>query len=162
MSKGIRPLVPAEFAVPPSVQLAGVSLLPLRLDHLVADFEAVIESRERLRGLFAADDTWPDGLTLYQNAVDLGWHEKEFQRRSSFAWGLWDEHHRPGEDAHYLGTAYLYPDPGGEFDALAFHWIRSEPTLPDIASDFSGAWRGWIETRWPFEQVRFASPEDRA
>ena len=162
MSKGIRPLVPTAFPVPNDLHLAGIRMRPLRLDDLVADFEAVIESRARLRGLFAADDPWPDGLTIYQNAVDLGWLEKEFQRRSSFAWGLWDGQRQPEEGAYYLGTAYLYPDPSGEFDAVAVHWIRSRPDLSGILPGFATAWRDWIETAWPFQKVRFVAPEDKA
>jgi len=43
----------------------------LTVRDVVADFEAI---RDRA-----------PGLTLEQNLIDLGWHQKEFQTRRSFA-----------------------------------------------------------------------------
>ena len=150
----IATLVPDDFPVPTAAELAGIALRPLGLNDLMPDFEAVIESRERLIGLFSRSDPWPEGLTLHQDAVDLGWHEKEFQRRTSFAWGLW-------RGADYLGSSYIYPDPSGDLDALAVHWIRSA-AVSTAEPAFSRAWRSWITDRWPFARVGFASPEESA
>lgn len=151
----IATLVPPDFVVPAEVMLAGIALRPLGLNDLMPDFQAVVESTDRLVGLFSPDDPWPRGLTLHQDAVDLGWHEKEFQRRTSFAWGLWR-----GTD--YLGSAYLYPDPGGDHGALAVHWIRTGAAEPSLTADFARAWRAWVRESWPFERVAFAAPEDKA
>lgn len=154
-NRHIATLVPAEFALPAEAELAGVALKPLGLNDLIPDFEAVVESRDRLIGLFSPDDPWPDGLTLHQDAVDLGWHEKEFQRRTSFAWGLW----RGGD---YLGSAYLYPDPTCDNDAFAVHWIRTGAATDDIVPAFAVAWRTWVNEHWPFARVAFASPEEKS
>lgn len=150
----IAALVPPEFSIPRQAELAGVALRPLGLNDLIPDLEAVLESRDRLIGLFSPVDPWPDGLTLHQDAVDLGWHEKEFQRRTSFAWGLW-------RGGNYIGSAYLYPDPTGDTEAFAVHWIRTGAATAELTTAFAAAWRDWVTTRWPFARVAFASPEER-
>jgi hypothetical protein len=42
--------------------------------------------------------SWPDGLTLKQNLIDLGWHEKEFQLRPPSRAAMWlGTHGRPSQ-----------------------------------------------------------------
>jgi hypothetical protein len=43
-------------------------------------------SIERLPGAMNPDNPWPDGLTLHENLVDLGWHGREFTLGHSHAW----------------------------------------------------------------------------
>ena len=97
---------------------------------VVADFEAI---RDR-----------HPGLTLEQNLIDLGWHQKEFQRRSSFAYTVVD----PADDGHVLGCAYIYPTDEAGFDALATCWVRGEAA--ELDRELYEAFRAWIEREWPF------------
>ncbi|MEL6279397.1 MAG: GNAT family N-acetyltransferase [Pseudomonadota bacterium] len=122
----------------------------LTIDDVVADYEAVVESGPALNGLFAPNDRWPDGLTLRDNIVDLGWHEKEFERRSSFAWGLWRR-----DRSRYLGTAYVLPNPTGITDAHAVHWFRQGENDPILRSKFKFAWEEWVR-QWPIGSIRFS------
>ena len=143
-------LVPDSFFPPREIDLAGVRLSVLTIDDVVQDYEAVIESGGALHGLFSADDRWPDGLTLRDNIIDLGWHEKEFKRRSSFAWGLWQP-----DRSRYLGTAYVLPDPTREADAHAVHWIRKSEYDPKLRSVFKSEWEIWVR-EWPIGSFRFS------
>lgn len=152
--KGLT-FIPDDFDPPRSLTIAGVEMAVLTLDDVAIDYEAVMESVDALPGLFAPDDTWPRGLTFRQNIIDLAWHEKEFQRRTSFAWGLW----RPGRE-RYLGTAYVYPDPAGASTAHAVHWIRAGEDDDALRRDFRAAWEAWIGA-WPMASARF-SPEPAA
>lgn len=142
-------LTPPDFEPPAETELGGLFLRVLGVDDLVPDFEAVSESVETLPGLFSPADTWPQGLTIRQNLLDLAWHEKEFQRGSSYSWGLW-----AAAGGRYLGSAYVYPDPTGAAAAHAPHWIRAGE--PDRArrDRFDAAWRAWV-SGWPLASVRF-------
>jgi len=128
-------LVPDDFAVPAGLVTDRFRLRMLTVRDVVADFEAI---RERA-----------PGLTLEQNLVDLGWHQKEFQRRSSFAYTVVD----PADDGHVLGCAYIYPTDEPGFDALATCWVRREAA--DLDGELYQAFRGWIEREWPFGRVTY-------
>jgi hypothetical protein len=59
---------------------------------------------ERLEPLVAERVKKYEGLTLEQNLIDLGWHQKEFQRRRSFAYTVV----HPSE-SQVLGCVYINP-----------------------------------------------------
>lgn len=152
--KGV-PFIPSGFTPPRRVSLAGLRLSVLGIDDLEPDYEAVMESGAGLYDLFHLGDRWPDGLTKRGNLIDLAWHEKEFARRTSFAWGLWRDD--PDGAARYLGSAYVYPDAEARATAHAVHWIRSGEDAPALRVAFKTAWQDWVRA-WPIASVRF-SPE---
>lgn len=145
-----RRFVPETFSPPRRLQLAGVDLRVLGVDDLHPDYEAVMESGAALNDLFHPGDQWPNGLTLRANMIDLAWHEKEFARRSSFAWGLWR-----AQTTRYLGSAYVYPDPDSETGAHAVHWIRVGETDAALRPAFKLAWEAYVRS-WPLPAVRFS------
>jgi hypothetical protein len=115
-----RPLLPNGIRPPERFAGAGFIARPLRLADAEDDFAAVMDSAARLRGAMDPDDPWPEGLTLPENMVDLGWHEREHTAGHSFAWTL-----RDPDDRLTLGCAYLYPSDRAGFDAMAFWWLRT-------------------------------------
>ena len=74
--------VPPEFNIPKKMETEGYRLRMLSIDDVEKDFEAVISSAKHVSKVWP-DSDWPDGLTLKQNLIDLGWNEKEFQNRTS-------------------------------------------------------------------------------
>jgi hypothetical protein len=132
----LSPLVPEDFAVPAGLETERFRLRMLTVRDVVADYEAI-----RDRGA--------PGLTLEQNLIDLGWHQKEFQDRRSFAYTVVD----PDDDGHVLGCAYIYPSDEAGFDARAHCWVRREAAALD--RELYDAFRGWIEREWPFERVTY-------
>ncbi len=115
-----RPLLPDGLRPPESWAGPGFAARPLRLADAEDDFAAVLASADRLRGAMDPDDPWPAGLSLHENRVDLGWHEREFTAGHSYAWTL-----RDPADRLTLGCAYLYPADRAGFDAMAFWWVRT-------------------------------------
>jgi hypothetical protein len=113
-----RPLLPDGLRPPETWGGPGWLARPMRLADAVADFEAVMASAERLRGGMDPDDPWPEGLTLHENRVDLGWHEREFTSGHSYAWTVI-------EGARVVGCCYLYPSDRAGWDAMAFWWVRT-------------------------------------
>ncbi len=128
-----RPLLPAGERPPDTFAGPGFIARPLRLTDAEDDFEAVIASADRLRGHMDPADPWPEGLSLHENRVDLGWHEREHTAGHSFAWTV-----RDPEDRLTLGCAYLYPADRAGFEAMAFWWVRSgfEPLDAPLGAAF--------------------------
>ena len=113
-----RPLLPSGLRPPETWGGDCWQARPLCLADAEADYEAVIASADRLRGSMDPESTWPDGLTLDENRVDLGWHEREFTLGHSYAWTV-------VTGTRVLGCCYLYPADRMGPDAMAFWWVRS-------------------------------------
>ncbi|MEC9011948.1 MAG: GNAT family N-acetyltransferase, partial [SAR324 cluster bacterium] len=79
-----RPIVKDDFEVPEELVTKNFILRPLTINYLDRDYEAVMESEKHLYKLMD-DSDWPKKMTLNENLVDLGWHEREFSLRHSFA-----------------------------------------------------------------------------
>ena len=57
----------------------------LTVNDVVKDYDAVMTSIDHLREFDGPGTKWPSkDLSLEQDLIDLGWHQKEFQKRRSF------------------------------------------------------------------------------
>ena len=79
-------LVPPDFQVPVRLEADGFHLRMLTVNDLVKDYDAVMSSSARLKGSMRPGSNWPDGLTLEDDLIDLGWHQREFISRRSFSY----------------------------------------------------------------------------
>jgi hypothetical protein len=111
------------------------------------DFEAINE-RVDPDGTFKG----APGLTKEQNLIDLGWHQKEFQLRRSFAYTV-----VAPDESRVLGCFYLYPD--DEADARAHLWVRRDAWEDGLDPVLEAEVRAWIERDWPFTNVRWPGRE---
>ncbi len=148
------PFLPKTFEVPPAPATDEFLLTPLRVDHVVLDFEAVMVSRQRLWALFGEPWGWPRAdLSLMQDLIDLGWHQKEFQLRRAFAWAV-----LAPDERTVLGCCYVDPpeadDPDGA-DAVAWYWVRSDRIESGLEERVGAVFRDWLQARWPFQRVAF-------
>jgi hypothetical protein len=151
----LHPFVPPGFAIPPRLERPGFVLRPLTVHDLVRDYDAVMTSVAHLSGVFGPGSDWPSpDLTLEQDLIDLGWHQKEFQLRRSFAYTVVDP-----SDTRCLGCAYINPSRRDGFDADAFCWARASDAASLDAPLFA-AFKEWIATDWPFARVAFPGRED--
>jgi hypothetical protein len=149
-----RPLVPNEFTVPERLETPGFVLRPLTVHDVVRDYDAVMSSAAELKGRMANGSTWPEGLTLEENLIDLGWHQREFTIRHSFAYTVVAH-----DGARCLGCCYIYPPPDPAFDAAAYYWAR-QCRIGDTADrELGGAFRGWLARDWPFRRLAFPGRE---
>jgi len=110
----------------------------LSVRDLVPDFEAM---HDRV----ASDGTHrgAPGLTLEQNLVDLGWHEKEFQLRRSFAYTV-----SAPDESRVLGCVYLYPSEHADVEVHL--WVRRDAWEAGLDPELEQAVRSWVDERWPF------------
>ena len=143
------PFVPADFTVPAKLETDEFRLRMLTVHDVVKDYDAVMSSVEHLKTIWPASG-WPVGLTLEQNLIDLGWHQKEFQTRRSFAYTVVSL-----DEFMVLGCVYLDPSSKRDYDAVAFLWARQSQLESGLEARLLAAVRGWLTDAWPFKKVAF-------
>ncbi len=143
------PFVPPAFEVPPGLETAEFRLRMLTVNDVVKDYDAVMSSVEHCRTVWPGLG-WPEGLTLEQNLIDLGWHQKEFQTRRSFAYTVVNL-----AETRVLGCVYIEPTKRCGHDAVAFLWARQSELASGLEDRLYGAVRDWLRDHWPFEQLAF-------
>jgi hypothetical protein len=147
--------VPSEFEVPELLEHDRFRLRPLTVHDLVKDYDAVMSSREHLWNQFGRAWGWPPAdLTLEQDLIDLGWHQKEFQRRSSFDYAVMSL-----DDTRLLGCVYVDPPEKAGFHAEVWLWVRASELASGLDALLCATVRRWIEERWPFRRVAYPGRE---
>lgn len=145
-----RALVPNDFDVPERLEGPGWHLRMLSVGDLEKDFDAVVESAERLRGLFGPESAWPDGVTKDEDLIDLAWHHREFTIRHSFAYTVMS-----ADESRCLGCVYIFPSERRGFEAKVFYWVRSGPEAGARDAELGRQVRDWLAARWPFAAVAY-------
>jgi hypothetical protein len=134
------------FEVPQRLETREFRLRMLTVNDLVKDYDAVMVSREDLIGVFGPDSDWPrSDMSLEQDLIDLGWHQKEFQKRSSFAYTV-----MALDDSVCLGCVYIYPTSQQDADAMVILWARRDSGI-DV--ELFETVKNWIGSYWPFQRV---------
>ncbi len=143
------PFVPKEFKVPEKLETREFRLRMLTVNDVVKDYDAVMTSVEHLKTVWPGD-TWPEGLTFEQDLIDLGWHQKEFQRRTSFAYTVVT----PSE-SKVTGCVYINPTPKRGYDAVVYLWARQSELESGLESRLLTAVKEWLAKEWPFKKAAF-------
>ena len=144
------PLVPDDFDVPERLEGEGFILRPLSVHDVIKDFDAVMASKDKLTSPNEANSGWPHNLTIMQNLIDLAWHHKEFQNRTSFAFTVI----RPDE-SEIIGCLYIYPTDKKAHDAKIEFWCRDDSGITDLDDRLNDLIRGWISSSWPFQNPAY-------
>jgi RimJ/RimL family protein N-acetyltransferase len=137
----VRKLVPDDFAIPAGVEHDRFHLRMLSIDDVVKDFDAICDRVDR--------DGTPEPpfvSTVAENLVDLGWHQKEFELRRSFAYTL-----VAPDDSQVLGCAYI--NPSETHDASVWMWVRRTAWQEGLDPVVEAALRDWLAEEWPFQAV---------
>jgi hypothetical protein len=145
-----RPLVPADFVVPERLETDSFLLRPLTVHDVIRDFDAVMSSAAELKERMGDGSSWPEGLTLEENLIDLGWHQREFTIRHSFAYTVVSP-----DGKRCLGCCYIYPASDPAFDAVALYWARQSRIGDPADTALGDAFRGWLARDWPFKRIDF-------
>ena len=142
-----RRLVPDDFEVPDGLGHPRFRLRMLTIHDVVKDYDAVMSSVEHLRATYSPEsgDIWPEGLTLEEDLIDLGWHQREFTLRASFAYTAM----APGE-GRCLGCVYIMPTRKRGHDCKVTLWVRSDELASGLDETLYRSVRAWIAEAWPF------------
>lgn len=143
-------LVPNDFIVPSILETSEFRLRPLLISDVVKDYDAVMSSVDHLKGVLSPDSDWPEGLTFEDDLIDLGWHHKEFKRRTSFAYTVMSL-----DEARCLGCCYIYPPSDPAYDAEAYYWARQSELASGLEERLGQVFRDWLARDWPFERVAY-------
>lgn len=134
-------LVPDDFTVPVLLETDRFRLRPLVISDVVKDYDAMMSRVE------------PDlTLTIEQNLADLGWHQVEFSRRTSFTFTVMNF-----DESQCLGCVYIYPPRESEagFDARVHFWVRKSEWERGLDPILFSTVKQWIAEQWPWKQVTF-------
>jgi hypothetical protein len=144
--------VPKEYQVPATLETMEFRLRMLTVNDVVKDYDAVVTSSEHCKTIWGGK--WPEGLTLEQNLIDLGWHQKEFQTRRSFAYTVVRL-----DEARVLGCVYILPTRKRGYDAEVYLWARQSELAGGLEERLYAAVKSWVQTKWPFTAVAFPGRE---
>jgi hypothetical protein len=134
-------LVPDRFEVPDVLEQERFRLRKLTVDDVVKDFDAICDRVDH-RG----NPRPPFVETVAENLVDLGWHQREFEMRRSFAYTI-----VAPDESRVLGCAYI--DPSDTHDARVWMWVRRDAYEDGLDPVVEAVLREWLERDWPFERV---------
>jgi hypothetical protein len=144
-------LVPNGFEVPTILETEQFRVRMLTVNDVVKDYDAVMSSWEYLQGAFGPNSTWPsEDLSLEQNLIDLGWHQKEFQRRNSFAYTVVTL-----DETRVIGCIYIYQTDKGDFDAQISMWVREDVSKQGYDAILFKTVKEWIAKDWPFQNPAY-------
>jgi hypothetical protein len=143
-------LVADDFEVPAGLEHERFRLRMLTVDDVEKDFDAI---NARVDHLGAPRPPFVDTIRL--NLVDLGWHQKEFELRRSFAYTV-----VAPDESEVLGCVYL--NPSETHDAEVRLWVTKSAWEDGLDPVLEAAVRDWVATRWPFERVAFGERDRTA
>ena len=150
-----KPFVPSDFKVPDKYENQHFRLRMLTVHDVVKDYDAVMTSVDHLQGVFGPDSKWPSKeLTFEQDLIDLGWHQKEFQRRSSFTYTVVSL-----DEKTVLGCIYIFPTGKIEFDASVTMWVRKSAFEEGLDPILFATVKDWISKEWPFKKPGYPGRE---
>jgi hypothetical protein len=147
------PFVPPDFNVPQTLATDEFRLRMLTVHDVVKDFDAVMSSVDHCKTIWPGLG-WPEGLTLEQNLIDLGWHQREFQTRRSFAYTVVDL-----AESRVLGCVYIEPTKRCGYDAAVFLWARQSELSRGLEDRLYDAVHEWLLSQWPFKSPAFPGRE---
>lgn len=143
--------VPEDFDIPEQLETDSFRIRMLTIHDVVKDYDAVMSSLKYLQGLFLEEWGRPrDDLSLEQDLIDLGWHQKEFQMRSSFAYTVVTL-----DESRVIGCVYIFPFGKGGYDAEVTMWVRADMLDAGLDEDLYKTVRSWLADDWPFERTAY-------
>jgi len=148
-----KKFIPTDFKVPETLETDRFRLRMLTANDVKKDYDAVITSMEHLHKTkpFGPYSKWPaKDLTYEQDLVDLRWHQKEFQERSSFAYTVMNL-----DETECLGCMYIYPSDNPNYNAIIMMWVRQSEVADGLDKILFSTVKNWIKEKWPFEKVAY-------
>ena len=144
-----KQIVPSNFAVPEVLETDKIRLRMLTVNDVIKDYDAVMTSIEYLQETKPlGPNKWPtsDEWTLEQELISLGWHQKEFQNKTSFAYTVVSL-----DEKECLGCMYIYPSSNTEYDVEIVMWVRESELSSDLDKHLFSTVKEWIKEEWPFK-----------
>jgi len=133
--------IPKDFEIPQELETNRLRIRMLKTSDVVQDYDAVMSSINYLQKTspFGPNHNWPEGLTIEQNLIDLGWHQKKFQRRSSFAYTVINP-----DESRCLGCIYINPSINSSYETMIILWVRQSEIESGLDQHLFESVKEWI------------------
>jgi virginiamycin B lyase len=131
--------VPDGFLAPEPPQVGSHKWHILEPEILKQDFEALMNM---------AGATAPKSITPDEDYGELKRHRWEFQRSTSFAYGILS----PDEKVE-VACVYVNPSKKQGYDAMVRIWVTEQGAREGLDSLLEAKVREWIKQKWPFQKV---------
>ncbi|HNR09103.1 MAG TPA: hypothetical protein PKM27_17415 [Saprospiraceae bacterium] len=149
-----KPFVPSDFKIPDTLETSYFRIRMLTVNDVVKDYDAVMTSIDHLQKMYQST-SWPTkDLTFEQDLIDLGWHQKEFQLRRSFAYTVVSL-----DESQVIGCLYINPTTKSDYDASITMWVRTSVLDKGFDSILFDSVKQWIAKKWPFKKVAYPGRE---
>ncbi|MFZ3301639.1 MAG: hypothetical protein WA152_02930 [Microgenomates group bacterium] len=150
--------LPKDFN-PPVLEGDGYIARKLTAKDVYLDYLAVMSSIDCIHKTRGGRWPTPD-LTIEDDLIDLSWHQREFEFKTSFAFTVMNK-----EETECLGCIYFYPPRASMSDAASNDqaevsiswWVTQKAYDQGLYERISKDIKNWVETKWPFKKVFWAN-----
>jgi hypothetical protein len=147
----MKRFAPDSVIIPLGIETKDFRIRILTINDVLKDYDAVMSSIDHLKGIFGPSSSWPSAdLTLEQDLIDLGWHQKEFQIGSSFAYTVMSL-----DESRCLGCVYVDPSEKAGYDAKVILWVCQSEVRKGLDEKLFSAVKIWLSEEWWFTTVAF-------
>ena len=150
-----KPFVLTDFKVPDKFENQHFRLRMLTVNDVIKDYDAVMTSIDHLREFDGPGTKWPSkDLSLEQDLIDLGWHQKEFQKRRSFTFTVVNL-----DETKVMGCLYIFPTEKIGYNAEITMWVRQSAYEENLDPILFVTVKNWISEKWPFKKIGYPGRE---
>ena len=150
--------LPENFSAPAELRHQKFIARKLKASDTYLDYMAVMSSIEIIRK--TRGGSWPSpDLSFEDDMIDLSWHQREFENKSSFAYTVMNL-----EETACLGCFYLYPAgfrgeaPEGSDVDVSF-WVTQKEYDKGLYAELYKAMQEWLEKEWLFKKPHWSNKE---
>ena len=151
-------LVPDSFEVPEKLESAEFTIHQLTFKDAQLDYKAVMSSVDIIKKTRGGDWPSPD-LSFKDDQIDLGWHQREFENKTSFAYTVTSP-----DEKECLGCMYLYPpgyrsEKSKDADVDVSFWVTQKAYDQGLYKKLYEALDSWLKSTWPFNKIVYTNKE---
>jgi RimJ/RimL family protein N-acetyltransferase len=151
-------LVPNQFQVPEKLETEEFIIRKLCFSDADLDYKAVMSSIDIIKK--TRGGSWPSSeLSFVEDQIDLGWHQREFENKTSFAYTVTSV-----DGKECLGCLYLYPP--GYRDEISKHadvdvsfWVTQTAYNKGLYATLYKKLDNWLKSTWPFKTIVYTNTE---
>jgi hypothetical protein len=151
-----KQFVPNDFQIPEKLETTNFIIRKLCFKDAELDYKAVMSSIDiihKTRG-----GKWPSlDLSFVDDQIDLGWHQREFENRTSFAYTVMSV-----DEKECLGCLYLYPpgyrnESSKAADVDVSFWVTQTAYDKGLYSVLYKTLDHWLNSKWPFKKIAYTN-----
>src|SRR3990167_11564600 len=147
--------VPKDFKVPEKLKQTDFLIRKLCARDVYVDYLAVMSSIDVIQK--TRGGSWPTkDLTFEDDLIDLGWHQREFENKSTFAYTVFTP-----DNSKCLGCFYFY-NPGfrkeidSSYDVDISFWVTQEAYEDGLYKKLYEEIKEFVKL-WPFKKPYFSN-----